>query len=64
MQYHFFIIFRIINKLKFQNINYQVGDDIRIRLDINSQKDVYAKILAIIQAKNITPFPLVYVAWY
>ncbi len=45
-------------------MTYQVGDDIRIRLDIDSQKDVYAKILTIIQAKNITPFPLVYVAWY
>jgi len=35
-----------------------------MRSDINSQKDIYAKILAIIQAKSITPFPLIYVAWY
>ena len=25
---------------------------------------MYAKILAIVQAKNVTPFPLVYVAWF
>jgi len=43
---------------------YQVGDNIKMRSDINSQEDLYAKILIIIQAKNITPFPLVYVAWY
>ena len=35
-----------------------------MRSDINSSKDLYAKILAIIQTKNITPFPLIYVAWF
>jgi hypothetical protein len=54
----------VVKKLKFQNLIYQAGDNIRIRSDINSQKDLYAKILTMIQAKNITPFPLIYVAWY
>lgn len=57
-------ILRLVRQLKFQNITYQVGDNIRIRSDINCKKDLFAKILVIIQAKNITPFPLIYVAWY
>ncbi len=55
---------RVIKKLKFQNIIYQAGDNIRVRSEVNSQKDLFAKILIIIQAKNITPFPLIYVIWY
>ena len=41
-----------------------MGENIRIRSDIRSDKDLYARILNIIQAKSVTPFPLVYVAWY
>ena len=60
----YFSYHRLINTVKFQNIPYQVGDNIRVRSEINSHKDLYAKILSIIQSKNITPFPLIYVAWY
>lgn len=54
----------MINKLKFQNLIYQPGDNIQLRTDINSPNALYAKILSIIQAKNVTNFPLVYVLWY
>ncbi len=64
VQYLSKFIPRTIEKLKFQNLIYELGDNIRIRSDIRSDKDLFAKILTIIQAKGITTFPLIYVAWY
>lgn len=55
---------RTISSLKFQNLIYHPGDNIQLRTDINSPNSLYAKILAIVQAKDITNFPLVYVLWY